>query len=129
MRRAAMTILALSWLLSAAANAQSNRDAQDSPPAEPVVSERDDAQLTRAERREQRRAERAAEAEVAASAERADEQDDDEGIICRRENVLGTHRRIRVCTTREQREAMRESSREVIRDVTRSRGDLGPEGQ
>ncbi len=55
--------------------------------------------------------------------------DDDDGIICRKEAVTGTYRRVRVCTTREQREASRESARELLRDVSRSAAPVSSEGQ
>ena len=103
----------------------------------------DEAELSRSERRELRRAEREAEraaeqtaqeagqsqAEVQGQVAAQAEGGDDEGLICRRESVTGTHRRVRICTTAAQREAMRNASTEVIRDISRNRGRLGPEGQ
>ena len=85
-----------------------------------------EAELSRAERREQRRRER--EAEEAANERLAAEREED-GVVCRKEAVTGSHRRIEVCSTAAEREAMRNSARDVITDVTRSRGNLGPEGQ
>jgi hypothetical protein len=94
----------------------------------------EERELTRAERRALRREQEAAEA-AGAAAQSTDQEttasatdEDDEGLICRREAVTGSHRRVRICTTREQREAMRASSAEVLRDVTRNRAPLGPEG-
>jgi len=54
--------------------------------------------------------------------------DNDEGLICRRETVTGSHRRVRVCTTQAQRDAARESSREFMRDVVRPPAGSNAEG-
>lgn len=59
--------------------------------------------------------------------EAAEESASDDGRICRREIVTGTHRRVRVCTTREQREASRESARELLRDTVREPAFIGRE--
>lgn len=117
-------LLAACWVCAAGAQ-ETPRSHGDA--AEPAQAEET---LSRAELRELRRQQRAAEreAEEAEAARRAAEAEK-EGVVCRRESVLGTHRRIEVCTTRAEREAMRESAREVVREVTRPRGDLGPEGQ
>ena len=132
MMRSIVPVFAACLLIAAAGNAQAPSAMPDSPPAD-AAKAGEDGELTRAQRRERRRAEEAAEAqaELAATTEAADgdEGADDEGLVCRRESVVGTHRRIRVCTTREQREATRMSAQELIRDVSRNRGVLGPEGQ
>ena len=84
-----------------------------------------ESDLSRSQRRALRRCTDRAEAMVAQGD--GAEPDSDDGVICRRESVVGTHRRIRICTTRAEREAMRNSSREVIRDITRPGGDFGNE--
>lgn len=112
-----------------ASGADETSVAADSPEFDTV--EADDQELTRAERRELRRAARDASllAEAAGSTENAAEAGDaDEGVICRRESVTGSHRQVRVCTTRAQRDAARESARETIREIGRPVGGLGPEG-
>jgi hypothetical protein len=86
-----------------------------------------EADLSRSQRRALRRCTEQAE-RVAANAEGA-EQAGDEGVICRRESMTGTHQRVRICTTRAQRDAMRNSARETIRDVTRPGGNFGNETQ
>lgn len=53
--------------------------------------------------------------------------DDDDGVICRKVEVTGSHRRVRVCTTRAQREAARDSARELLQDTNRERAGLGRE--
>lgn len=102
--------------------------------ATPAATERESVEtetreLTRAERRELRRSERAAReaAEAAEAAEQAAAAAD-EGIICRRESTVGTHQRVRICTTRAEREAAREAAQEVLRDTSRSQGVLATEG-
>lgn len=84
-------------------------------------------ELSRSERRARRRC--AEEAERMAASSEGDGEADDEGLICRREIVTGSHRRVRVCTTAAQRRGMRESARDVTRDVTRSTGLSGPVSQ
>lgn len=91
-------------------------------------------ELTRSERRAQRRAQRQPDPEVAQAAS-ADggaaaetETDGDDGLICRREIVTGSHRRVRVCATRAQREEARDSSREFVRDRMQPRGGPNTEG-
>jgi len=89
--------------------------------AEPETGE-----LTRAERRAIRRSEReaariASEEAAAVEAELAV----DEGIICRRETIIGSHRRVRICTTRAERDATREAAQEVMRERTPSPVILG----
>lgn len=124
--------IAVAWLMSGNCIAQSDDSNETAAADADTVTADSEAALTRAERRELRRAEQEAAAEVDRVAESqtgAEEGDNDEGLICRRESVVGTHRRVRICTTRAQREAMRESSRELILDITRPRGALGPEGQ
>jgi len=87
-------------------------------------------ELSREERRELRRQEREAErAADEAEQARREAQAASNGVVCRRETVLGSHKRVEVCTTEAEREAARASAREVVRDVTRSRGVLDPEGQ
>ncbi len=86
-----------------------------------------ESELSRSERRARRRCSQ--EAERLAADANTSQDDDDAGVICRRESVTGTHRRIRICTTAAEREAMREASRELIRDVTRPGGDFGTETQ
>jgi hypothetical protein len=124
--KAIVRIILLAACSCCAASAQESAPLQRNEAGQAVADE----PLSRAELRELRRQQRAAEraAEKAEAARRA-AQAEKEGVVCRRESVLGTHRRIEVCTTRAEREAMRESAREVVRDVTRPRGDLGPEGQ
>jgi len=87
-------------------------------------------ELSREQRRELRRQQREAE-RAAEEAEQArhDAQAANNGVVCRRETVLGSHKRVEVCTTQAEREAARASAREVVLDVTRSQGVLGPEGQ
>lgn len=58
--------------------------------------------------------ENAAEPEQAAEA--------DEGVICRRVIVTGSHRRVRVCTTQAERDAARDASREFMQDNVRVPG-------
>lgn len=134
------SIAGLAQVSGAAGGLVPDADERDAASASqgPETIDTDTRAPTRAERRALRRGQREAadEAELAAAAEEAARpadtngagDDDDEGIICRRESTVGTHRRIRICTTRAEREAMRESSREVIRDITRPGGDFGLEG-
>ena len=126
MRRVIYLCIAVASLMCGAALGQADSGENDAA-SEAELAARGEAELSRAERRALRQAER--EAELTAGAAAEEDEEDDEGLICRRESVVGTHRRVRICTTREQREAMRESSREVIRDIARNRGVLGPEGQ
>ena len=79
-----------------------------------------ESEMSRSERRAFRQCRRDA-ARLVARSDEADE-DEDIGLICRRESVVGTHRRVRICTTREQRDAMREASVEAIRNITRPGG-------
>jgi len=127
------------FVIHAAMAQESATEATQSSPnqstdANAVTAEAEDRELTRAERRAQRQAERDAEREAreaataAAAPAAADSGDDDEGIICRRESVIGSHQRVRICTTRAEREASREAARDVLRDVSRPRGDFGTEG-
>lgn len=78
--------------------------------------------MSRSERRALRRCTQEAERQAAAGNQ------EDDGIVCRRESVVGTHRTVRICTTAAEREAARQSAREVMRDVTRSVGTAGREG-
>ncbi len=65
---------------------------------------------------------------LAAEAATASEEFEGPDVICRREIVTGTHRRVRVCTTREQRRRSREAAQEVLRDVVRPQAFIGSEG-
>lgn len=66
-------------------------------------------------------------AAAAESDDAAAKPDADEGVICRKVEVTGSHRRVRVCTTRAQREAARDSARELLQDTNRERAGLGRE--
>ncbi|HEY5665973.1 MAG TPA: hypothetical protein VIV64_04565 [Gammaproteobacteria bacterium] len=105
--------------------------AQESVPANAAASgnqEAEERELTRAERRALRRSEREAR-DTSARVATAEESDgNDEGIVCRRESVTGTHRRVRICTTRAERELAREAAQETIREAGRMQGPLGAEG-
>lgn len=50
----------------------------------------------------------------------------DEGVICRRETVTGSHFPVRVCTTRKQREETRRASQDLLRDTLRQPTSTGP---
>jgi hypothetical protein len=116
---------------SAEGGENSSRSSETRTANEPGLSAPAEQELSRAERRALRRSEQGAASAVAETRVATEEDaaaEDDEGLICRREIVTGTHRRIRVCTTAAEREAMRESSRDVLRDISRSRAPLGPEG-
>ena len=112
------------------ANAETGESVLSAADPSGVIEDELSARERRALRRSQRREERIA----AAAARDAEQQDattvsgDDDGVICRREVVTGSHRRVRVCTTRAQREAARDSNRSVITEVMRSGGDFGREG-
>jgi len=49
----------------------------------------------------------------------ASDESSDDDLVCRREQVTGTHRRIRRCYTRAQRDSMREESQRLMRDEFR----------
>jgi hypothetical protein len=106
--------------------------AQESVPANEAAAgnqEAEEQELTRAERRALRRSEREerdSSARVATADSAAD--GDDEGIVCRRESVTGTHRRVRICTTRAEREAARDAAQETMREAGRMQGPLSAEG-
>ena len=85
-----------------------------------------EADMSRAERRALRRCTQDAEQQLAA---RTEAEDDDGGLVCRRQTILGTHQRRRVCTTRAEREAMRESTTESLGDVFGPQRVGGPEEQ
>jgi hypothetical protein len=74
------------------------------------------------------RVEPAEAASVAAVAATSTGSGEDGGLICRKEIVSGSHFRRKVCTTREQREAMRKSADELLRDVVREPSFVGTEG-
>jgi len=130
MRLSVLAIVSLSFWIPASTLAQ---ESDESPSAESIRNatcaaagvdlSKPESDMTRSEQRAVRRCTRDADRIVAST-----ENTNDEGLICRRESTVGTHQRRRVCTTQAQREAMRESTNEVLREVTRPRGDLGPEG-
>lgn len=95
---AMVTLLSLTLAMTAPAGAQ------DEAAAEPPKKSK------RELRREARAAEAAAEAQAAA------EKSAETGLVCRREIVTGSHRRIERCYTHEQLRAMRQGSQEAMRD-------------
>ncbi|MFN4297015.1 MAG: hypothetical protein ACK4FB_09240 [Brevundimonas sp.] len=51
--------------------------------------------------------------------ERSERQEDADRMICRREHVVGSNRPQRVCMTRAQWDAIRDQSRETLRETDR----------
>ena len=64
-------------------------------------------------------------AEATATAEASAAASSEDELICERIQETGTHRRVRRCYTRAERDRMRQESQELIRDVGRPRNIPG----